>query len=57
VVTCIVSAFTHVDYDVAPDGRFIFIEDPPEAPAPHHQLVLIPDWGTDLREKLREASR
>ena len=50
------AAYTHADYDVAPDGRFIFVEDPPEAPAPH-QIVLIPGWGNELREKLRAASR
>jgi hypothetical protein len=45
--------YTHVDYDVAPDGRFIFVEDPPEAPAPH-QIVLIPWLGPRAS---REAPR
>jgi eukaryotic-like serine/threonine-protein kinase len=52
--------FAHVshdvgtDYDVAPDGRFVFLEDPPIA-APPRQLVLIPGWSRELEDKLRTA--
>jgi hypothetical protein len=42
-------------FDAAPDGRsFVFVEEPPEAPAPT-RLVLIPDWASELEAKL-EAS-
>jgi serine/threonine protein kinase/Tol biopolymer transport system component len=43
-------------YDVGPDGSFVFVEDPAESPAPR-QLVLIPDFARELKEKLRAAGR
>ena len=48
--------YVRASCDVAPDGRFIFVEKSPEAPAPR-QLVLIPDCARELKEKLRAASR
>jgi Tol biopolymer transport system component/tRNA A-37 threonylcarbamoyl transferase component Bud32 len=48
------SPFAPAQYDVAPDGRFVFIENPPKAPAPR-QIVLIPDFARELKEKLRAA--
>jgi eukaryotic-like serine/threonine-protein kinase len=48
--------YAPADYDVAPDGRFVFVEDPPESPVPR-QLVLIPDFASELRARLRAASR
>jgi eukaryotic-like serine/threonine-protein kinase len=44
------------DYDVSPDGHFIFLEDPPTAPAPR-QVVLIPEWSRELEGKMRAARR
>jgi hypothetical protein len=49
--------YAPADYDVAPDGRFVFIEDPPESPVSQRQIVLIPDFASELREMLRAASR
>lgn len=46
--------FRRANYDVAPDGRFVFVEQPPEAPAPR-QIVLIPDFARELKQKLRAA--
>ncbi|HXJ79171.1 MAG TPA: protein kinase, partial [Candidatus Methylomirabilis sp.] len=44
-------------YDVSLDGqRFLFIEEPPAAPAPT-RIVLIPDWASELKAKLRAAQR
>jgi eukaryotic-like serine/threonine-protein kinase len=40
------------NYDVGPDGRFLFVEQRPDFPPPR-QLVLIPDFSRELREKLR----
>ncbi|HET7294486.1 MAG TPA: protein kinase [Vicinamibacteria bacterium] len=49
-------AYNRASYDVAPDGRFIFLEAPPGAPAPR-QIVLIPDFASELRRTLRAAGR
>jgi serine/threonine-protein kinase len=49
-------AYIHGNYDIGPDGRFVFVEKPPEAPAPR-QLVLIPDFARELKQKLRAARR
>jgi Tol biopolymer transport system component len=49
-------AYNRANYDVAPDGRFVFVEKPPEAPAPR-QIVLIPDFARELRQKLRTSTR
>jgi len=46
--------YSHASYDVAADGRFVFAEKPPEAPAPR-QIVLIPDFARELKQKLRAA--
>jgi Tol biopolymer transport system component len=49
-------AYNRANYDVAPDGRFVFVEKPPEAAAPR-QIVLIPDFARELLQKLRAAGR
>lgn len=49
-------AYNRANYDVAPDGRFVFVEKAPEAPAPR-QIVLIPDFARELRQKLRASER
>jgi hypothetical protein len=41
-------------YDVLPDGRFLFVEEPASPPAPRH-LVLVPQWGREVQEKMRAA--
>ncbi len=46
--------FARAAYDVMPDGRFVFVEEPPATPAPS-RLVLIPDWKRELEAKLRAA--
>jgi hypothetical protein len=43
-------------YDVAADGRFVFVEKPPETPAPR-QIVLIADFARELKQKLRAGGR
>jgi hypothetical protein len=48
--------YNRANYDVAPDGRFIFVEEPPSAPGPR-QLVLIPDFARELKDKFRRAGR
>jgi len=47
-------AYNEADYDVAPDGRFLFVEQPKTAPAPT-RLILIPGWGSELKAKLGAA--
>jgi serine/threonine-protein kinase len=47
-------SYDRANYDVAPDGRFVFIEKPPETPAPR-QLVLIPDFAREMKKKLQAA--
>ncbi|HSP07180.1 MAG TPA: hypothetical protein VLR94_08385, partial [Acidobacteriota bacterium] len=47
------SPISSAQYDISPDGRrFLFLEEPPAAPGPT-RLVLIPDWASELRAKLR----
>ena len=41
-------------YDVAQDGRFLFLEEP-KAPRGPSRLVLIPAWGSELKTRLRAA--
>jgi Tol biopolymer transport system component len=48
--------YVRANYDVAADGRFVFVEKSPEDPAPR-QIVLIPDFARELKEKLRAAGR
>ncbi len=45
-----------MEYDVAPDGRFLFVEQPKAALAPT-RLILIPDWGSELEAKLRAVQK
>ncbi len=49
------TSWLRAEYDVAPDGRsFVFVEEPPEAAGPT-RLVLVRDWASELRAKLRAA--
>jgi hypothetical protein len=44
-------------YDVAADGRaFVFIEHTADGDGPT-RLVLVPDWASELRAKLRSAKK
>jgi hypothetical protein len=45
------------NYDASPDGqRFLMIEQPDEVAAPN-QIVVIPDFAAELRQKFRAAGR
>ncbi len=48
--------YNRANYDVVPDGRFLFVERPPETPAPR-QLVLIPDFARELKQRFRAVGR
>jgi serine/threonine-protein kinase len=48
------SSNARAQYDVTPDGRFVFVEAPPVESAPN-RLVLIPNWSRELEAKLRAA--
>ena len=45
----------YTNYDVSPDGQeLLMIEQPDEAPAPG-QIVVIPDFASELEAKFREV--
>jgi hypothetical protein len=49
------SPYRQANYDVALDGdSFVFVEEPPADAGPT-RLVLVPDWASELRARLRAA--